>query len=164
IWNRRLEDYRHFVARAAPLLDESGQAREWVGHIVDVHDSKVAELELHRRDEQIRAILDHSPAFIFVKDPSGRYLLAGRQCETVLGVAADAIIGKTDYDVLPVAVADQRRSNERRVIASGGQTLEVEEILTEPAGGGQPRTFLTSVYPLTDALGTVYAVAGISTD
>ena len=160
IWSEKQKSYRYFAARAAPLLDESGKAREWVGHILDIHDSKTADIELRRREEQIRAILDHSPTFIFLKDLSGRYLLAGRQCEAVLGVPCDEIVGKTDYDILPVSMADSRRSTERRALEDG-QTVEVEEVVFR---GDEPRTFLTSIFPLRDGQGGTYAFAGISTD
>jgi two-component system, chemotaxis family, CheB/CheR fusion protein len=160
IWSEKRQGYRHFVARAAPLLDESGKAREWVGHLVDVHDSRTAEMELRRRDEQIRAILDHSPTFIFLKDLSGRYLLAGRQCEAVLGVPCEEIVGRTDYDLLPVSMADSRRSTERKLLETG-RTVEVEEVVFQ---GSEPRTFLTCLFPLRDGHGGTYALAGISTD
>jgi two-component system, chemotaxis family, CheB/CheR fusion protein len=160
IWSEAHRAYRYFLARAAPLLDDSGVPREWVGHIVDVHESKTAEMELRLRDEQIRAILDHSPTFIFLKDPSGKYLLAGRQCEMVLGVACDEVVGKTDYDLLPISIADGRRASERKVLESG-QTVEVEEVVFR---GDEARTFLTSLFPLRDSHGDTYAFAGVSTD
>jgi PAS domain S-box-containing protein len=131
-----------------------------VGHIVDVHDSKAVEMELRRRDEQIRAILDHSPTLIFLKDLSGRYLLAGRQCQAVLGVPCEDIVGKTDYELLPVSMADSRRSTERKVLETG-QSVEVEEVVFR---GSEARTFLTSLFPLRDGQGGAYAFAGISTD
>jgi two-component system, chemotaxis family, CheB/CheR fusion protein len=153
-------DYHHFVARAAPLLDETGAVREWVGHVVDVHDSKMAELALQRKDAQIRSIIDNSPAFIWVKDTSGRYLVSGRQCETVMGVPCDAMAGKTDYDFLPVAVADALRATERRCLESG-ETIETEEVFLID---GEPRTFLTVKFPLRDEDSNIYAVAGIAND
>ena len=80
-------DYRLFVARAAPLLDDRGQVREWVGHIIDVHDARTSEQVLQRKEAQLQAILDHAPAFIWVKDPGGRYLVASRECRSLMGVS-----------------------------------------------------------------------------
>jgi two-component system CheB/CheR fusion protein len=154
------DGYRHCVARAAPLLDERGQVREWVGDVVDVHDSMMAEQRLQRQEAQIRAILHHSPAFIWVKDPSGRYLVASRQCQAVMGAPCEDLVGKTDYDFLPVSVADQLRGSERRCLESG-ETIEAEELVPFQ---GQQRTFLTVKFALRDELGQVYAIAGISTD
>ena len=153
-------DYRHFVTRAAPLLDEAGEVREWVGHVIDVHDTHVAEVQAKRTDAQLRSILDHSPAFIWVKDPGGRYVVAGRQCQAVLGLPSEAVVGKTDRDLLPAASAEALRVSERRVLERG-ETIESEEMVPVE---GELRTFMTVKFPLRDERGTIYAVAGISTD
>jgi two-component system CheB/CheR fusion protein len=152
--------FRHIVGRAAPLLDARGEVREWVGHVMDVHEAKERELTLARKDTQIRAILDNSPAFIWVKDPTGRYVVAGQQCRLMMGVPCNEVVGKTDYDLLPVAVADALRAGERLCLEKG-ETTEIEEIIPS---NGQARTFLTVKFPLRDQEGTIYAVAGISTD
>ena len=160
IYSKAHGDYRFFVARAAPLLDESGGVREWVGHVVDVHDAKRGELALERKEAQIRSIIDNSPAFIWVKDTSGKYLVAGRKCATMLGVPCADVVGKTDYELLSVSVADLLRASERRCLESG-ETIETEEMIPVK---GEARTFLTVKFPLRDEHDTIYAVAGISTD
>jgi two-component system CheB/CheR fusion protein len=153
-------DYRHVVMRAAPLLDGDGDTREWVGNVIDVHDSRKAEMQVRRTDAQLRSILDNSPAFIWVKDPGGRYVVAGKQCKAVLGLPCDEIVGKTDHELLPAASADTLRASERRVLDLG-ETVESEEMVPVE---GELRTFLTVKFPLRDEQGTIYAVAGISTD
>ena len=160
LWNQASGGYRYFVCRAAFLAGPDGQVREWVGHVVDVHDSKGAELELHKKEEQIRAILERSPSFICLKDCEGRYLLAGRECQTVLGRDCREAVGKTDYELLPPALADQLRVAERRVLETGEPT-EDEVVVTS---GEESRTYLANRFPLRDERNTIYAVAGIFTD
>jgi two-component system, chemotaxis family, CheB/CheR fusion protein len=160
LYSKDSGDYRYFVARAAPLLDEAGEVREWVGHVIDVHETKVNELQGRRKDEQLRSILDHSPAFIWVKDLSGRYVVAGRQCQAVLGRPCEEVIGKTDHELLPGPSADALRESERRVL-DAGETVESEEMVPVD---GELRTFLTVKFPLRDERMSIYAVAGISTD
>ena len=160
LYNKAEEGYHHCVVRAAPLLGDGGQVREWVGDVVDVHDTVMGEQRLRRQEAQIRAILHHSPTFIWVKDPSGRYLVASRQCQAVMGADCEDLVGKTDYDFLPVAIADQLRASERRCLESG-ETTEAEEVLPL---GDQNRTYLTVKFPLRDEQGQVYALAGIFTD
>jgi PAS domain S-box-containing protein len=43
---RRDGEYRWHLARALPLLDETGQALNWFGSLTDVHDQKVKANEL----------------------------------------------------------------------------------------------------------------------
>src|SRR5262249_51624890 len=50
--------------------------------------------ELGRREGQFRAVLDHSPSVIFVKDRAGRYLLVNRQFEVLNRLAANEAIGR----------------------------------------------------------------------
>jgi two-component system CheB/CheR fusion protein len=115
---------------------------------------------LKRAQRDLVGVLEHSPAFIYLKDAGGRYLLAGRQSEEVLGVPCEQIVGKTDDQLLPAAIAGARAACERNVLASC-KTEELEEQLLVR---GELRTFLTVVFPLRDAHSAPYAVAGISTD
>jgi PAS domain S-box-containing protein len=46
--------YRHFLARAVPMRDETGQIQRWLGSTTDIHDQKLAE-EALRRTEKINA-------------------------------------------------------------------------------------------------------------
>jgi two-component system CheB/CheR fusion protein len=161
IFSKKHGDYRHAVVRAAPLPDGNGQTREWLGYVLDRHEARTAELALRRKDDQVRAIVAKSPAFIHVKDPAGRYLLAGQQSESLLGVAAaEELIGKTDYDFRAPADADRVRAVERRVLESG-ESAELEDtFLVE----GEQRSFLTLYFPLNDEGNAVYALGGITTD
>jgi two-component system CheB/CheR fusion protein len=160
LWNQTTGAYRYFVARAAPLVAPAGRVREWIGHIVDVDDSRGAELELRRKEQQIRAIVERSPVFVYLKDLAGKYLLAGRQCRAVLGEESDEVVGKTDHELLPPAIADQLRLAERRVI-EGDDIVEDEIVL---GSNGDARTFVVTRFPLRDERKAVYAVAGIFTD
>jgi two-component system CheB/CheR fusion protein len=160
IHSRSEGDYRWSVVRAAPLTGDGNRIREWVGHVADIHERRVAETAVRRHEKQIAAIVANSPAFIWVKDPSGRYLLAGQQAQALYGVPADELIGKTDYDAMPLADADRARGMERQVLEQG-QTAESEETRVLD---GEERTFLTSRFALRDDRGVVYALAGITTD
>ena len=152
--------YRYFIARAAPLLDESGRTREWVGHIVDVHDTMTAEMELRRRDEQIRAILDHSPTFIFLKDLSGRYLLAGRQCQAVLGVPARTSWARPTTTCCRSRWPTAGARPSARCCETGRRSRSRRSCST-----GEVNTFLTSLFPAAGRPGRAPTPSrGISTD
>ena len=62
IWHGESGAYRHFVARAVPLLEANGAVREWVGTITDVEDRKQAENALReaaRHKDEFLAMLGH---------------------------------------------------------------------------------------------------------
>jgi two-component system CheB/CheR fusion protein len=158
--SRKHGEHRYAVVRAVPLLDGHGRLREWFGHVVDRHEPHMAELQLRRKDDQVRAIVANSPAFIHVKDPAGRYLLAGHQSKGLLGLAPEDLMGKTDYDFRAPGDADRVRACERRVLETGEST-ELEDTFTVD---GEQRSFLTQYFPLRDEHDAVYALAGIATD
>ena len=163
LFSRQHGEHRWCVLRVAPLGREGEPLREWVGHVIDVHQRRSAEAELHRKSEQVRGLVENSPAFIWMKDPSGRYLVAGQRTADLLGVTVEELIGKTDYDFLPVAEADRARAEERRVLATG-ETLESEYTRPVPGDEPQQRTLLIVRFPLRDDSGGIYAVANVATD
>jgi two-component system, chemotaxis family, CheB/CheR fusion protein len=156
LFHGRTQQYRYFHVRAAPIFD-NGAVREWVGHFIDTHEAKANDVELKRKDSQLKGILANSPAFVYLKDRAGKYLLAGKQSERILGVPAEEVVGRTDHDFLAAAVADKIRETERLVIDER-RTTEIEELIPVD---GEERTFLSVKFPLTDDRGEVYAVGGI---
>src|SRR5688500_14109935 len=74
--------------------------------------ARVAELEqglaLHSGDMSLylRAILDNSPAVIFIKDRDFKYVLVNRRYEEMSQLSEETIKGKTDYELFPAHIAD----------------------------------------------------------
>ena len=111
-------------------------------------------------EEQLMALLDHTSAVIYLRDADGRYLLVNREYERLFKLRREDIVGLTDHDLFPVAVADDFRANDREAIARG-VPVQMEE---QAPGEDGMRTYVTVKFPLIDAGGRAYAVCGISTD
>ena len=43
--------YRHFLARAVPIMNEAGEVERWIGSATDVHDQKMAEDALRKSEK-----------------------------------------------------------------------------------------------------------------
>lgn len=60
VWNANLNEYRHFVVNAVPVLRPDGSLNEWIGIIVDVSEQKQVENErerlLHDSSERIKEL------------------------------------------------------------------------------------------------------------
>ena len=153
------EGWRKFVARAIPVRDEQGAVTQWSGSIVDVEETWAPQRRLRALGARLRAILDYSPAVVFIKDLEGRYVLASRSCCDVMGISPEALIGRTDADVW-ADVAEELSANDRQVIQRG-VVVEAEELVRTPHGD---RTFLSTKFPLRDPDGEISGVAGIATD
>jgi two-component system cell cycle sensor histidine kinase/response regulator CckA len=108
----------------------------------------------------LRAVLDNTPAAIFLKDPDGRYLLVNRAFEKLHGRPAAELLGKLDREVLSPDVAERMRVDDLRVM-SEREPIELQE---EVRHGDQTRTFLSLKFPLIDEGGELYGVGGVATD
>jgi two-component system cell cycle sensor histidine kinase/response regulator CckA len=154
-------------ARAKALLgrDPVGEPLGELPATLDVSRSQMGDYELVvLRDADpraLRAVLDNTPAAIFLKDPDGRYLLVNRAFERLHGRPADDLLGRLDREVLPVDVAERMRVDDLRVM-SERQPIELQE---EVRHGEQTRTFLSLKFPLIDERdGELYGVGGVATD
>jgi PAS domain S-box-containing protein len=118
-------------------------------------------LDKHRQSEELLgAILDGATAVVHVKDAQGRYLNVNRKFEAVFQRDRRDTIGRTAYDFYPKEIAASLLENDRRVLLTG-QPMEFEERILQ---SGSIHTYLSLKYPLHDAHGVAYAIAGISTD
>src|SRR5262245_6479194 len=142
------------------IRDAWGQPVHTVANIQDITERRRAEEALRANEAQLRAILDNSPAVIFVKDFEGRYLRVNRWYEVLTGVSVEEVKGKTDHELYAREVADTVCANDREVIAFNAP-LQFEEQILLPDG---LHHFISMKFPLYDANGQPYAVCGIATD
>jgi PAS domain S-box-containing protein len=127
------------------------------GIVVDITESARAEEALRIEQARTRSILDHAPAAIWVKDTSGRVVVANRRLVSTFGVADDGLVGRSSTDLLPSVVAREHEEHDRIVLAEG-RAIEVEEVVPSPTG---PRTFLSIKFPIP---GPPPLVGGIATE
>ncbi|HBB32497.1 MAG TPA: hypothetical protein DDZ80_24140 [Cyanobacteria bacterium UBA8803] len=117
-------------------------------------------IALRESEQRLQAILDNSPAVIYLKDLEGRYILVNRQYEITRHLTRYEVIGKTDRDIFPPEIAAPLVANDRMVIEAGS-ALEFEEVI--PLDDGR-HTYIALKFPLYHSDGTCYGVCGISTD
>jgi len=115
---------------------------------------------LARSRQLLIDITDHTDTAIFLKDLDGRYLLVNREFASLFDLAAAAVIGRTDFDILPRDTALAVRANDARALAAP-EPLHIEERI--PTRGAL-RTYLSVKFPLRDGGGRTYGVGGIATD
>lgn len=126
----------------------------------DVSARKRAEQGRADAENLTRAIFDNTPAVMFVKDASGRYEMVNRQFESLFHLTMDQLIGRTDADIFPAAMAEAFRRNDRLVLESG-RPLQVEEIAPHDDG---PHTYLSVKFPIMSPSGEPQLICGVATD
>jgi PAS domain S-box-containing protein len=141
------------------------QSNDEIGVLTDGFNEMLAQVQtrdeaLRKSEQQLKAVLDNSTAFIYLKDREGRYLIVNRRFESLLPGGKLDLIGKTDLELFPRNYAEVWWANDRKVLAEG-RAMEFEE--RAPLADG-PHEFISFKSPLFDASGRPYALCGISTD
>ncbi len=146
--------------RATPMLTD-GVVVGAVISFSDVTLRREQELAVRTSQQQLRTLVDSIRSVIFMKDREGRHLLVNAFYEEATGISRETITGKTDFEVMPVEVAEAIVAQDRLVMESG-ESLTYEETIPNPEGANQ--CYLTTKIPLIDATGLVYGICGIATD
>lgn len=148
-----------FAEMLARLLQREAALKELNESLEKRVEERTRSLE--KSQNLIRALLDNSPAVIYLKDLDGRYLMVNRVWSEVTGVTAERAIGSTDFDFAPPEVAEEFVVNDRRVVA-GGKPVQSEEHL--PQADGRVHVYRSFKFPVFDQEGRMFAVGGVSTD
>jgi PAS domain S-box-containing protein len=147
------------MAYIDPIRDREGRIAGAVNVFVDITERKRAEEAAAAAHRQLQSIIDNAPATVYAFDLEERYILVNTAVAALLDSTPAQLIGKKRHEFMPKEDADWHEANDREVIAAG-RALEFEEYNQLH----RSITWLTTKFPLRDAQGRIYAVAGISTD
>ncbi|BAU44035.1 PAS domain S-box protein [Leptolyngbya sp. O-77] len=157
----RTGECRWYRNIGSTLHNENGIPLKVVGTFRDVTDRKHAEEELRRQKHLFKSVLDNIPHRIWLKDRQGRHVVVNQSFAESVGIAPEALIGKTDFDLWPTDKA-QMFQDEDQAVMNTGQAFSLEEQLPMP--DGTTRWFSTTKTPMYDEAGRVIGTTGISMD
>lgn len=151
-----------FIGRGRPLSEDDllitvTNLGYQIGQFMEL---RIAEAYLERTEERFQAILDNSPAAIYIKDTLGRYVLFNQWHENLLGFEKEQTKGKTDHELLSKDIADNVSAHDAAVLESGTAMVWEE---TFPHEDGL-HTYISTKFPLRNLDGVITAIGGISTD
>ncbi|MFJ5263246.1 SpoIIE family protein phosphatase [Streptomyces sp. NPDC088387] len=136
------------------LMDDRGDVYA-LGLAAD--QSTVRRLE---RDVALSAqVVDQSPIGIAVLDTTLRYVSVNPTLEQIDGVPADAHLGRTIREVLPMLDSDVLETAARQVLATGRPLVDRSIVGRTPADPDEDHAWTASLYRLEDAVGTALGVA-----
>ncbi len=126
--------YRWWLVRGEPLRDEIGRTLKWFGTCTDIHDLKVAELEISRRNRALKMLSRANEALIHADDEEK---LLKQVCQIAVEVGGYAMVwaGYAQEDeprtIRPVAFAGDERGYLSKIQLSWS---EAETVGQGPAG------------------------------
>jgi len=126
----------------------------------EINERQRAEQTSRENQQLLQAIIDNSTTVIYVKDLQGRYLLVNRRFLDLFHHNPKTVLGQTDYDLFPHAIAEAFRGMDARV-AAANHALTEEEVVSQEDG---LHTYVSVKSPLWDEQGKAYAVFGVSMD
>jgi two-component system, NtrC family, sensor kinase len=158
---RREGDYVWLETTTRALRDKpTGRVLEIQCATRDISRRKQHEQELRESRELLQAVLDNSPAIVYIKDVDGRLLLINRRFERLFNMSRRRVLGRPPEEIFPAEFTEAYRANDRKVIEARAP-LEFEERVPQDDG---VHTYVSVKFPLFDRENAVYAVCGISTD
>jgi PAS domain S-box-containing protein len=126
----------------------------------DISHRLRAEYEAREHERLFTTLLDSMPGYAFIKDRSGKYLIANRRLCDDLGLAPSEIVGKTDRDLF-AAEADRVENDDRQIFTTG-EPLYLDEECVHIRG--KEAWFTTRKLPLFDEQGRVDRLIGLAID
>jgi PAS domain S-box-containing protein len=129
--------------------------------IHDVTDRKKAEMELRTRESYLNAIIENQPGLVWLKDTQGKFLAVNTAYAISCGLKTPFnLIGKTDLDIWPEALAKKYRADDEEVLRTL-QTKAEEEQLSDAGTLTWVETFKK---PILDADGAPIGTTGFAKD
>ena len=155
-------EYRWFLVRTVPLRDEQGNIVKWYGTSTDIEDRKRAEDALRESEEKFRQFADNVRTVFWMTTPAmDEQLYVNPAYESIWGRSLQSLRQKPRSFLDAIHPEDR----ERAVGIIEGQRqreFEVEYRIVRP--DGSVRWIRDRGFPVKDASGKVYRVAGVAED
>lgn len=145
----------------APVKNSDGVVTHYVSVKSDITVRKVAERRLLESEASLRAILDNVPYLIWLKDVAGCFVAVNKSFFNSTGqTRMEDVLGKTDLDLWPEALAKKYRADDAEVMSTHRQKLTEEMSLDK----GEVRWVETFKAPIMDVNGHLLGTTGFAQD
>ena len=139
---------------------DDGTPKRMVGTHINKTEEKEKEEQIAYQHRLFSEFMQNSIALITMKDLFGRYQFINPVWEEMTGLGFEYVMGKTDQEIFPEAIAARFMENDAQVLLTG-KLIQVEEYLDTPKG----RKYFDSVkFPLKDEKGAISGICAMISD
>jgi len=147
-----------------PVRDASGTIISGMIMSQNITRRKQTEAALAAERNLLRTLIDSIPDYVYVKDTQSRFVLANQAVLSASGVEnIEQLVGTTDFDHLPQAIAQSFYDDDCGVLSSGQPLIDREEASVD-LKSGEDLWFSTTKVPLRDENSVVAGLVGVSRD
>ena len=143
-----------------PRYNEDGEIIGTMGISRDVTERKHATDELARNLELFQTLMDNIPDSVYFKDIQNRFVLVNKAKAEHWNLRPGEMIGKTDFDFLPIDQAQKAFDDDNKVLQTGNSIINCIEKITDTAGVEQ--WYSVTIVPRYDLVGRIIGTLGIS--
>lgn len=129
----------------------------------DITESKLDAEKLLAERSLLRALIDNMPDLIYVKDTSGKKIIANKKDQMYMGIVCeDEVIGKTDLDLFPGKLGIDGHNSDMETMEKGIPVYNKEVQCVDTSG--RKYWLMISKILLRDNAGTITGLLGIGRD
>ena len=144
-----------------PCRDPHGRLRAYDGLVDDITERKLADEKLVASEAFYHSLVENLPQNILRKNLAEQFTFANHRFCAMLGKPLEEIIGKTDFDFFPPALARKYQQDDRFVIRTG----KIFETIEENVAPSGEKIYVNVVKtPIYDATGQIIGIQGIFWD
>ncbi|AVH70071.1 PAS domain S-box protein [Nostoc sp. 'Lobaria pulmonaria (5183) cyanobiont'] len=119
--------YRDFSVCGAPVLEEDGSIREWIGTCTDIHDRKQTEAE----NQRLLDMLNYSSDAIIVRDMSEKILYWNQGAERLYGWTREEVKGQYIHAFIKKTFPKPKQEIIAELLEQGNWEGEVQHLTHE---------------------------------
>lgn len=137
-----------------PQVGTDGSAVGFYSLVTDISEIRRSQQALSRSEALYHSLVDQLPLCLIQKDLKGRFTFVNPQFTEFTGKSSAEVLGKTDFDLFPEALATKYREDDVKVQQNG---LVLEDVEQHNIDGNQPRfvqIFKTPVHDSGQVVGT----------
>lgn len=153
-------DYRWFLGQALPVRDEAGNIEKWFGTCTDIHDQKMQELALRKREQDFITLANAIPQLAWMADEKGNLFWYNQRWFDFTGTTLEQMQSGNAHTIHP----DYRAEVNERFRQAVEEDRLYEGTFPLRRHDGEYRWFLSRALPVHDEAGNILRWCGTNTD